>query len=389
MLVGGGQEMRSKAYALCRDYLHGAWQLIAADQMVFKPISGGLSNLLFFCELPRCQPPLGDEPSRVLLRMYGQVRDGAHESTITESVIFTLLAERRLGPKLYGIFPGGRLEEYIQALPLSCGDLRDPQISQKIAEKMAMVHSLEVPICKEPTFLWQTMKKWIQLSHTSLSDVTLADNPEKKDIIKALRLCNYDQEMDWMRKYFAKTSSPVMFCHNDCQEGNILRHDVSSSQEPRLTLIDYEYCSYNHRGFDLANHFCEWMYDYSPPEYPFFRDRPGQWPDREQQLRYIRAYLRTRDAAPENDTDSSSASPGPHEEEQMLEEVRVFTLASHLFWTLWSIVNAPVSTIPFGYWEYGLCRLRAYQRHKQHLLESDPQCSKTPQGLKRSANELD
>ena len=53
-----------------------------------------------------------------------QVRDGAHDSTITESVIFTLLAERRLGPKLYGIFPGGRLEQYIQ-VAASAGAMSD------------------------------------------------------------------------------------------------------------------------------------------------------------------------------------------------------------------------------------------------------------------------
>ncbi|KAF0287299.1 Choline/ethanolamine kinase [Amphibalanus amphitrite] len=449
-----GQEMRSKAYALCRDYLHGAWQLIASDEMIFRPISGGLSNLLYFCELPSYQSPLGDEPSRVLLRMYGQVRDGAHDSTITESVIFTLLAERRLGPKLYGIFPGGRLEQYIQALPLSCSDLRDPQISTKIAERMAMVHSLEVPICKEPTFLWVTMKKWIQLSVACLSDETLADNPEKAAIIKALRLCDYEHEMEWIKDYIGGVCSPVMFCHNDCQEGNILRHDLGTSgRPPKLTLIDYEYCSYNYRGFDLANHFCEWMYDYSPPQYPFFAAFPSRWPSREQQLRYIRAYIKTRDgAAKEANTtptkvrlsngpepqsgDAGSSEPnaevetangpvenGPEsepvtatatetatetetetetekaetngtgeqaeEEERLLEEVRVFTLASHLFWTLWSIVNAPVSTIPFGYWEYGLCRLRAYQDHKQMLLESDPRCPKVEQGVKRSAAELE
>lgn len=31
-------------------------------------------------------------------------------------------------------------------------------------------------------------------------------------------------------------------------------------------------------------------------------------------------------------------------------EVRIFSLASHLFWGLWSIVNAKISQIPFGYW---------------------------------------
>ena len=38
VLLTEGQEMRSKAYALCKDYLHGAWQLIAPKEMIFRPI---------------------------------------------------------------------------------------------------------------------------------------------------------------------------------------------------------------------------------------------------------------------------------------------------------------------------------------------------------------
>lgn len=48
-----------------------------------------------------------NEPSQVLIRIYGQVHgERALEHLITESVIFTLLSERKLGPKLHGIFPG-------------------------------------------------------------------------------------------------------------------------------------------------------------------------------------------------------------------------------------------------------------------------------------------
>lgn len=36
--------------------------------------------------------------------------------------------------------------------------------------------------------------------------------------------------------------------------------------------------------------------------------------------------------------------------EDILEEIEAYSLASHLFWTLWSIVNAKLSQIPFGYW---------------------------------------
>lgn len=48
---------------------------------------------------------------KVLLRVYFNPETESH--LVAESVIFTLLSERHLGPKLYGIFSGGRLEEYI------------------------------------------------------------------------------------------------------------------------------------------------------------------------------------------------------------------------------------------------------------------------------------
>lgn len=35
------------------------------------------------------------------------------EAMVLESVMFAILAERELGPKLYGIFPQGRLEQYV------------------------------------------------------------------------------------------------------------------------------------------------------------------------------------------------------------------------------------------------------------------------------------
>lgn len=112
--------MKDQAYAICRDFLSGSWKKISSDDMVFESVTGGLSNLLYRCSLPSTLSPLNGEPSQVLLRMYGQLHSneissgpGSELTTITDSVIFMLLSERKLGPKLYGIFPGGRLEEYI------------------------------------------------------------------------------------------------------------------------------------------------------------------------------------------------------------------------------------------------------------------------------------
>lgn len=86
-----------------------------------------------------------NEPKEVLIRVYGQTHgEHALEALITESVVFTLLSERGLGPKLHGIFPGGRIEQYINARPLLNKELANEKLSIKIAQKMAAIHEMEV-----------------------------------------------------------------------------------------------------------------------------------------------------------------------------------------------------------------------------------------------------
>ena len=71
----------------------------------------------------------GKEPTEVLLRLFGkhltQPTSQSVESSeyfvaalVLENVIFTLLSERNLGPKLLGVFAGGRLEEFIKVYPV-------------------------------------------------------------------------------------------------------------------------------------------------------------------------------------------------------------------------------------------------------------------------------
>lgn len=147
-------EMRDVATRICREYLSGAWKTISSDEIQVKRIrwekrydaidiyvydsilfrSGGLSNFLYYVSLPTAKKEvvggsistkrtrkdsyhnqlLEPTPCSVLLRIYGQTHgEHALETMLTESVVFTLLSERQLGPKLHGIFPGGRIEQYI------------------------------------------------------------------------------------------------------------------------------------------------------------------------------------------------------------------------------------------------------------------------------------
>lgn len=157
---------------------------------------------------------------------------------------------------------------------------------------------------------------------------------DENDYMKKLSKIDFRKEAQWLKKVIEFEAYPVVFCHNDLQEGNILyrqhnltepcteieselnplddlspllissptstdaekthepilsvngnprkrslpensldsdiidssssRDDgfnddtISSDQpslEPSLMIIDFEYCAYNYRAFDLANHF--------------------------------------------------------------------------------------------------------------------------------------
>ncbi|NXK92278.1 CHKB kinase, partial [Formicarius rufipectus] len=202
------------------------------------------------------------------------------DSLVLESVMFAILAERALGPRLYGVFPQGRLEQYIPSRRLRTEDLRDPHISREIAVKMSRFHGMVMPFNKEPKWLFGTMEKYLkQISELSFTDEA---HLEKFNLLKSY---NLEEEMRSLRDLLESTPSPVVFCHNDVQEGNILllagREDLPSD---KLMLIDFEYSSYNYRGFDIGNHFCEWVYNYTHTSWPFFKASPENYPSRQQQV---------------------------------------------------------------------------------------------------------
>lgn len=134
-----------------------------------------------------------------MLRLYGQTHgERALEGLITESVIFTLLSERRLGPKLHGVFPGGRIEEYIPARPLLTKELADSTLSLLIAEKMGQIHIMQIPINKEPKWIWETMNNWLNTA------TDILENSEDIDIqqlenISTIKYINLEHEINWLK----------------------------------------------------------------------------------------------------------------------------------------------------------------------------------------------
>lgn len=178
------------------------------------------------------------------------------------------------------------------------------------------------------------------------------------------------------RQHFSKFPSPIVFCHNDMQEGNILiknealrsdsddlpDSDYDLLETSDLIIIDYEYCAYNYRSYEIANHFMEWVFNYKVPDFPYFSVHPEEYPSLKQQVSCMdkchhKMYVLRTDILSvffllqREFIGNYLRAVGSQElTETVMEEVRHFTLASHLLWAIWSLVNGKSSKITFGYW---------------------------------------
>ncbi|GBO19027.1 Choline/ethanolamine kinase [Araneus ventricosus] len=134
-------------------------QLIQALIKLNIETKGGLNNAKYRCGLPETAIVKKPKtPRQVLLRIYGPLQEDLND-IVREVATFLLLAERKLGPKLYGVFPNGRLEEFIPSRTLLSKDYK--VMYPAIAREMAKFHSLDVPVRKIPDLWTAVMKKYI------------------------------------------------------------------------------------------------------------------------------------------------------------------------------------------------------------------------------------
>lgn len=123
----------------------------------------------------------------------------------------------------------------IQARSLTTTEMGDARISMKIAEKMGEIHSLNIPMSKEPDWIWNCMDRWLA-SLESIVKGEIESKPNSAVLQKQrdlMRSIDYVKELAWIRSVIESGTYPVVFCHNDLQEGNILLRQSNSGQETR------------------------------------------------------------------------------------------------------------------------------------------------------------
>ena len=336
---------------------------------VVQQISGGITNRLYRVSRGKAVDQNEEKLSpaslehSVLVRIYGENTD-LFIDRATDEKNFRELSKVGFGVKLLATFQNGRIEEFYDGRTLEPDDLADPEISRRIAIELADMHCLRVDVgdSSKTPMLVTRLKEWLQLAST----VSFPDDAAKQKKLDALDIEKLKVEVARLSHVLPKLDSPVVFCHNDLLAMNILVNDEKLGQgsQQDLVFVDVEYAGYNYRGFDLANHFCE----YSGFDYSQFREK---FPSERAQKAFLKTYLE-RVNMRQLSTSSESKSPidNPITDDllvQVLLEVQQFSIASHMFWGLWAIMQAKYSANEFDYLTYGAGRFEALFYMKKNL----------------------
>lgn len=195
-----------------------------------RKASGSLTNVVYFVSYP----PLPAIPT-ILLRIYGP-SSGSLISRSRELHILHVLSSRyRIGPRIYGTFSNGRIEEYFNSVTLAPPDLRDEQISRWIGARMAELHSVEITAVEGPLAVrslegksWEigvkkNVKTWLPAARQVLAHPNL-DQSDRIDLNLDAFVDGWVHYLRWLSQVEkVEGASRRVFAHNDTQYGNLLR----------------------------------------------------------------------------------------------------------------------------------------------------------------------
>ncbi|XP_021964457.1 ethanolamine kinase 1 [Folsomia candida] len=307
-----------------------------------KLYTGGISNKLIGYYQ---DGKIGEDV--VMIRMYGQNTELMIDRK-AEIDTMILLHGYGLGPELYAIFRNGICYEFIQGRILSMEDVRSPEVYPRVVAEMVKMHC-DIPSNglagnhAEEAGMWNKIRTF-----DALVEEILQTNPT---LVARLETFGFDvspgfgtRAIKEMENILKSQNMPITFCHNDLLLGNII-YDPNTS---KVSFIDFEYAMPNYPAFDVANHFNE----FAGIDNPDF----DKCPDRAFKSKWIAEYLK------------GFKLEGVELSQEKFEYwIELCQPASHLFWSLWAIVQAHNSKIDFDFAGYFGLRYIEYDKQMKEV----------------------
>ncbi|ORY42783.1 choline/ethanolamine kinase [Rhizoclosmatium globosum] len=277
----------------------------------------------------------------VLIRTYGKGTDAIIDRN-QEMNNMMVLSRNGLSPKVHGRFTNGLIYGYVDGIPFSVEDMSHPHKSTLVARHLANWHKVDASdIMSTKPKLFNTLHQWVDAIPKQFSNPAV--DASFRSFITVDRL---KKELTGLQVELEKVNAPIVFSHCDLLTGNI----IFNAEKDRVDFIDYEYGSYNPRGFDIGNHFCE---------HAGFDCEWDLYPNQEFQRKWLREYLGS--AHPDQEVTEDEIT-------KLYAEVNKYALAAHLYWGIWALVQAEISDLDFDYAGYAKLRIDEYFRRKTGFL---------------------
>ena len=252
---------KKRALDLCSSHLQGNWTSLTEDDIDLNAIDAGFMNRLFLCHNKKSN-------ETVVVRLYGGKLLKAEKFSMVrhvglegEVLIFHLMNVNGIGPGLLGVFDGGRIEQYLEGgHTLSNDYLKNDDVMTAMASKLAKMHSLEMPLNKNPKDLidiartkitqhWEHFKEIVREK-----ELPEGSPKEFKELAESCYSFDWMKLIDWFEEKLPAIRSRSVFSHNDMNHANFLVFPNKSGDD-KVTFLDFECAGYNHRGADIGHHF--------------------------------------------------------------------------------------------------------------------------------------
>ncbi|KII93381.1 hypothetical protein PLICRDRAFT_171144 [Plicaturopsis crispa FD-325 SS-3] len=348
---------------------------IEASEVKIVKVAGSLTNAVFFVSCSKPHTPT------LLLRIYGPSSGELISRPRELHTLHVLSSQYHIGPKVYGTFENGRVEEYFDSTTLTAADLRNPQISRWIGARMAELHFVDIEAVEETSPETQgegrgweigatkNVRSWVKVAREVLALPAVSAANRKALDLDAFIL-DWEKYTQWLTAFErANGVSPRVYAHNDAQYGNLLRLTNVKPGTPehrQIIVVDFEYASPNPAAFDIANHFHEWTANYHSST-PHILDA-ALYPTPAERSNFYAAYLEHSLAPPSLGAVAVSGEMLAQEAQVLEARVRAWSPASHAMWAVWGIVQAredvegAVSEPEFDYIGYAKCRMEGFRR---------------------------
>ncbi|EAN79181.1 choline/ethanolamine kinase, putative [Trypanosoma brucei brucei TREU927] len=229
----------------------------------------------------------------------------------------------------------------------------------------------------EENYIVHSLTEWVEqaLSETVQEKVDATKRATYASVAQQLK-----EEAQWLLPLMQRHSPELgeSTCHNDLLSGNIMRQKSDGA----LKIIDFEYAKRNYFLFDIANHFNE----YTGLEC----DYATYFPSEEHMKKFVTTYMcamreelekHAEEAKRRQLTDiipgqqhffmcDVGGVEGDKRIHRMVQLVKLLTLASHLSWSVWALLQEAVSKTDMDFLRYSQLRLSRYLETRKEFSAS-------------------